>query len=383
MAKTDIKSAFRLLRVSPSDFDQLGFSFDNKFYFDKCLPFGASISCSLFEKFSTALHWFTEQKTGNKDILHYLDDFLFGAEADSPKCQFTLQTFRDICKLWGVPVAEDKTVEPTEILTFLGIEFDTLAMELRLPNEKLVELKHTLELFVQSKKVTLRQLQSLIGLLNFACQVVLPGRAFCRRLIDATCNIRKPRHRIRVSKSMREDIKVWLTFLSEYNGVTVITDNAWASNETLELFTDSAGGQNRGFGIYFQGKWAQKCWPKLWEEMGILKDITFLELFPVVVALCIRGEQLKNKKIIFNIDNQSVVHIINKKSSKSVRVMSLVRHLVLSTLQYNIMIKALHISGISNKIADSLSRCDWQRFRNLCPEADQRGTEIPDHLWKL
>ena len=92
-----------------------------------------------------------------------MDDFLFGAEADSPKCQFILQTFRDICKLWGVPVAKDKIVEPTEILTFLGIEFETLAMELRLPNEKLVELKHTLELFVQSKKVTLRQLQSLIG----------------------------------------------------------------------------------------------------------------------------------------------------------------------------------------------------------------------------
>ena len=94
---------------------------------------------------------------------------------------------------------------------------------------------------------------------------------------------------------MREDIKVWLTFLSEYNGITVITDNAWASNETLELFTDSVGGQNRGFGIYFQGKWAQQCWPKEWEEMGILK-----EFFPVVVALCIWKEQLKNKKIIFN-----------------------------------------------------------------------------------
>jgi hypothetical protein len=53
---------------------------------------------------------------------------------------------------------------------------------------------------------------------------------------------RKPHHRIRVSKSMREDIKVWLTFLSEYNGVTVITDNAWASNETLELFTDRQKG---------------------------------------------------------------------------------------------------------------------------------------------
>jgi hypothetical protein len=57
--------------------------------------------------------------------------------------------------------------------------------------------------------------------------------------------------------------------LSEYNGVTVITD------ETLKLFIDSAGGdsaggQNRGFGIYFQGKWAQKGWSKDWEKMGIV-----------------------------------------------------------------------------------------------------------------
>jgi hypothetical protein len=71
-------------------------------------------------------------------------------------------------------------------------------------------------------------------------------------LIDATCNIRKPHHRIRVSKSMREDIKVWLTFLSEYNGVTVITDIAWASNETLELFTDSAVVKTEGLVFIFK-----------------------------------------------------------------------------------------------------------------------------------
>jgi hypothetical protein len=54
------------------------------------------------------------------------------------------------------------------------------------------------------------------------------------------------------------------------------------------------------------------------------------------------------------------VIIINKKSSKSIRVMSLVRVLVLSTLKYNIVIKAKHIPGKINKIADSLSRSDWQ-----------------------
>ena len=78
---------------------------------------GASISCSLFEKFSTALHWFTEIKSGNENILHYLDDFLFGAEANTSTCKETLDTFRDICSMWGVPLAEDKAVEPVEVLT--------------------------------------------------------------------------------------------------------------------------------------------------------------------------------------------------------------------------------------------------------------------------
>jgi hypothetical protein len=44
LAKADIKSAFRLLRIWPGDFDQLGFSFSGNFYFDKCLPMGAEVS---------------------------------------------------------------------------------------------------------------------------------------------------------------------------------------------------------------------------------------------------------------------------------------------------------------------------------------------------
>jgi hypothetical protein len=65
-------------------------------------------------------------------------------------------------------------------------------------------------------------------------------------------------------------------------------DTLWSSNDSIELFTDSAGGRNKGFGIYFQEKWAQSCWPKQWVENGTLKDIKFLELFPVVVFILSR-----------------------------------------------------------------------------------------------
>jgi hypothetical protein len=182
---------------------------------------------------------------------------------------------------------------------------------------------------------------------------------------------------------MREDLKVWLSFLSDYNGITVMLDNVWTSNETICLLTDSAGGRDKGFGIYVQGKWAQGCWPKEWADNGILADITFLELFLVVISVHIWGIHLKNKRIIFNVDNQAVVAIINKKSSKSNRVMTLVRNLVLLSLQYNIMLKAEHIPGKINNIADALSRSDWQRFKTLCPEADPKPTEILDYLWKI
>lgn len=78
--------------------------------------------------------------------------------------------------------------------------------------------------FINSNKSTLKEFQSLIGILNFAYQVEAPGRAFCRRLIDATFNLRKPHHRTRITKSMKDDINVWLLFLKDYKGTTVILD---------------------------------------------------------------------------------------------------------------------------------------------------------------
>ena len=107
-------------------------------------------------------------------------------------------------------------------------------MVMRLPQEKISDLRKQIAFFINSKKATLKELQSLIGMLNFACQVVAPGRVFCRRLIDTTCNLCKPHHRTRITKSMKEDLNVWLLFLKDYIGTTVILDQFWSSNSDLE-----------------------------------------------------------------------------------------------------------------------------------------------------
>lgn len=99
-------------------------------------------------------------------------------------------------------------------------------------------------------------------------------------------------------------------------------------------------------------------------------SIAWQELFALVVACDLWGEVFSNKRILFFCDNESVVNIVNSKQSRIPRVMDLVRHLTLLTLKHNLYVKVRHIEGKRNEIADSISRFQMARFRQLAPYAD-------------
>ena len=100
----------------------------------------------------------------------------------------------------------------------MGYEFDSILSEVHLPQDKLDKCTEAISSMLEGSKTTLRKLQSVIGLLNFACAVVVPGRAFLRRLIDLTVGVRKPHYHIRITGEVKQDLHVWLNFLSTYNG---------------------------------------------------------------------------------------------------------------------------------------------------------------------
>ena len=89
MAKTDVKSAFRIIPIHPNDFALLGMKWQNSYYFDRCLPMGCSSSCAIFEAFSTVLEWLAINRLGVSGVLHILDDFLFIADSQD-KCHADL-----------------------------------------------------------------------------------------------------------------------------------------------------------------------------------------------------------------------------------------------------------------------------------------------------
>lgn len=71
-------------------------------------------------------------------------------------------------------------------MSFVGYEIDSIAQEVRLPLEKLQGCSQEIIKLLNRSKATLRELQAIVGLLNFTYAVVLPGRPFLRRLLDLT-----------------------------------------------------------------------------------------------------------------------------------------------------------------------------------------------------
>ena len=47
LAKTDIKSAFRIISIHPAEYSLLGMKWDNMYYLDRCLVMGLSSSCAI------------------------------------------------------------------------------------------------------------------------------------------------------------------------------------------------------------------------------------------------------------------------------------------------------------------------------------------------
>lgn len=373
MAKVDILQAFRQLPIRPVDYPLLGFRWNGKFFYDRCLPMGASSSCLTFECLSTALEWIMLNKLGVSCCVHCLDDFWI-CERSKDACQKSLHKFLTLCDILGIPVAHKKTLGPEQILVFLGIELDSVNMELRLPQDKISACTDLLSKNRKRRKMTLRELQSLIGSLSFACIAVPPGRAFLRRLIHLTRGVRRAHHFITLNADARADMACWLQFIAHFNGRNMFIEETWLSSETIKLYTDSAA--SWGFGAVFSSLWFHGRFPEAWASF----NITFLELFPIVLALHIWGPMMRNHSILLMTDNEALVAIINKQSSPDSLIMKGIRKLVVACLTFNVRGRARHLPGSVNVRADALSRGFIDKFKFLSPQSREHATAIPEDL---
>ena len=98
-----------------------------------------------------------------------------------------------------------------------------------------------------------------------------------------------------------------------------------------------------------------------------MQDITWKELYAVVCAVNTWGHNWARKKILFHCDNNTVVSIWNKGSTRCREIMTLVCMLHFCAAHYNMHVMITHITGTDNCIADAISCFQMDRFRSLTP----------------
>ena len=239
LAKVDIKAAYRNVPIHPEDRHLVGMRWRNRTYIDKVLPFGLRSAPIIFTAVADALQWLIKQE-GVDFLDHYLDDYVTMGIAGSNECAENVRTIERVCSKTGIPIEEEKKEGPATCIGFLGMEIDTMAMQVRLPADKLQRLRELTQSWAGRKAGKKRELLSLLGVLNHACKAVWQGRSFLRRLIDLASSVRKLDHFVCLNASAQSDICWWHHFAESWNGISMLTELKY-SHPDVTLTSDASG----------------------------------------------------------------------------------------------------------------------------------------------
>ena len=174
-------------------------------------------------------------------------------------------------------------------------------------------------------------MESLIGLFNFACRVIKPGRSFLLRLINLLKGVCNQNHHIHLNKEARAKIHWWHIFITLWNGVSFYDDfgpRVQMTSETPQVSGDVVQSLTRN-GFSCNG--LPSC---------SSKHIAFKELLPIILAVSAWGRTHRGCHLHCLCDNAVVVSILSSRYSRQPDLMHLLHCLFFLEAYYDIHITA-------------------------------------------
>ena len=376
LAKIDIEHAYRNVPVHIEDRPLLGMAWNGGVFINTVLPFGLRSAPKIFSALADALEWILLNR-GVSFVIHYLDDFLTVGSPMIEQCKKNLELICAVCEELGIPLKLSKVEGPSTEIIFLGIVLNTVSLEIRLPVEKICHLKGLWATWKNKRSCTKRELLSLIGKLSHACKVVVAGRLFLRRMIDAAKKIRRLNHWVHLNAEFHSNLEWWSVFLDYWNGRSLMEVHTSVFKEDITIFTDASG--NWGCGAAWKNEWIQYPWDHIWVDQNIATK----ELLPILFAVAVWGSQWRSKHLLVRCDNMAVVQILNAQNCKDQSLLYLMRCLHFFLALYDIRLRARHVEGTKNLIADAISRNLLQVLRQANPLARHEPMKIPPTILRL
>lgn len=386
----DVVSAYRLIPVKMEDWHLQGAcGEDGRFFFSTALQFGLRRAVELWDEYGGCFGDMLASDAGVRAsidaLLRYVDDFLTitfplaSGQPDDRRAESCRDNVLQVAAELGVPL--DKFKGPATRVEFLGVVVDAARMTLEFTAERRAFMLSELRQWERRKCCRRRELQSLAGVLSFACRVLRPGRAFlqsCFRLLHVADT---DRGHVRMSGAFRRDIQWWTAAIATWPGTCIIRDTAVRTPSTavdaLHVWTDAS---ERGQGALFGDNWFSLAWTPWQLERARRAHrvaMPFLELWAVLSACCAFGERWRGRVVVVHTDCEPAQAAITKHHSDAPESQALVRAVAMCEIQNDFSLCAVHIEGVRNVCADALSRLDMAQFKLACPSAAPSPTPVP------
>ena len=114
-------------------------------------------------------------------LLNYVNDFV-GAEVQELIWQ-AYQALTELLDSLKVDISQEKLVPPTTSLECLGVTFDSKTMTMEISATKMEDIRKEIQCWLYKTTATRREVESLIGKLQFLAKCIKAGRIFLSRLI--------------------------------------------------------------------------------------------------------------------------------------------------------------------------------------------------------
>ena len=366
MWKRDLARFYLQLPMDPVDYDKVAMIWRGVFFFFVGLAFGLRHSGLNGQRVTDAVAWILQQLGLETEaqraynVVNYVDD-MGGVESTKELASASFEALGGLLKDLGLAESTQKAEAPTTMITYLGIEFDSQAMEMRVPAEKLQEIKSEIGSWLRRTTISKKDLQSLLGKLFWIAKVVKHARVFLGRMLEQLRSMvgMQDNKKVKLLDETRKDILWWATFLHHYNGIEMIANEdpiQLSYDQLLDSPHDICAGDATPVG---GGAWhGYEYWccslPVPLQDPQI--PIHVKEFWVLIVSAKLWGETWTGRAVVLYCDNDAVCEVLWRKKPRDQMMLFLLReflHIVVTCKFFPVVRK---ISSKDNHLADHISR---------------------------
>ena len=342
----DLQDAFFHVPVGWAFQKFLAFVVDGQVYVFQFLPFGLASAPWAFSRVIKPVKGFLHLSLVR--IHSFLDDFLFLHPSREGLLEMTSVVLALFQKL-GISVNLPKSnFQPSQKVEYLGVLFHLDSLQLSLPEAKVLSISSLSRDMAHSSHRSRRQMESLLGLLNWASYLVPLGRLRLLPLLKWMNLFSSPASRdllIPLPHSFTSLLSVWqdLPFLRTPVPMSIPVPS-------LQLMTDAS--LSGWSGVLLPHR-ISGCWsPELASH-----SMNWLELMAIFLSVQHFLPLLRNSTVLVMTDNTTAVSCLRRQGTlRSDPLMSLSTLLLEFCLLHSISLVPKHLSGALNVLADQGSR---------------------------